>query len=140
GEESFAPVVPTPSWIFFGTGDTGQDLWVTDGTPGSAHRLASFDLVTCSPPPRSCGVPDVNSLEAVGDGVVFQAFRSGHGEEIWRSDGTESGTRPVVEVAAPQIWGVPERLPSNRWLFAAGPVVGGPLALWTADDDFTRAA
>ena len=139
-EGSLAPVVPTPSRIFFGTGDTGQDLWVTDGTPGSAHRLASFDPITCTPPPRTCDVPDVNSLTAIGDEVVFTAFRTGHGQEVWRSDGTESGTRPVIELPPSQFWGIPERLPGNRWLFPASLVSGSPLALWTADDDFTHAA
>jgi ELWxxDGT repeat protein len=140
-EDSLAPVVPADANLFFGSGDTGQDLWVTDGTPGGARRLAGFDPVTCTPPPRSCSIPDVNSLTAIGDEVQMLAFRAGHGEEIWHSDGTESGTRPVIELPPSQTWSSPERLPGNRWLFIAFPTNHGDMAtLWTADDDFTHAA
>jgi ELWxxDGT repeat protein len=139
-EDSPAPVVPTPSRIFFGSGETGEDLWVTDGTPGSARRLADFDPGSCSPPPRTCDIPDINSLTATGDEVLFVTFRTGHGEEVWRSDGTESGTRPAVELPSPQLWETPERLAGGRWLFAATPTGdGGALTLWTADDDFSHA-
>jgi ELWxxDGT repeat protein len=139
-EDAPAPVVPTSSHLFFGSGETGEDLWMTDGAPGDARRLADFDPVQCFPPPGSyCNTPDVNSLTAIGDEVLFLTFRTGHGEEIWRSDGTESGTRPVLELAPPQIWGIPERLPGNRWLFAASASRTDSQRLWTADDDFTHA-
>ncbi|HEV7505355.1 MAG TPA: ELWxxDGT repeat protein [Thermoanaerobaculia bacterium] len=141
-EDVPAPVVPASSQLFFGSGDRGEDLWVTDGTPGGARRLADLDPAPCFPPPEHfCAEPDINSLTAIGDGVLFVTVRTGHGEEVWRSDGTQSGTRPVIELPPPQIWGVPERLPGDRWLFAASPTGdGGTLALWTADDDFSHAA
>jgi ELWxxDGT repeat protein len=141
-EDSPAPVVPTPSRIFFGSGETGQDLWVTDGTPGNARRLAAFAPGSCSPPPRTCDIPDVNSLTVIGvDEVQWLAFREGHGEEIWRSDGTESGTKPVFELPPSQTWGSLVRLPGNRWLVTAFTANQGDMqTLWTADDDFTHAA
>ncbi len=142
-EDAPAPVVPTPSRIFFATGETGQDLWVTDGTPGGARRLADFDPVRCYPPPeRYCDTPDVNSLTAVGDEVIFLARRpeNGYRQEIWRSDGTESGPRPIFEVPPAQFWGLPERLATGGWIVAVAPPNGGPLTLWTTDGDFSHAA
>lgn len=140
--DSVAPVVPTPSHLFFASGETGEDLWVTDGTPGHARRLADFDPVQCQHPPESfCNTPDINTLTAIGDGVLFLTLRTGHGQEVWRSDGTESGTRPVIELPPPESWSLPEPLPGGRWLFAASPAgTGDGLMLWTADADFTHAA
>jgi ELWxxDGT repeat protein len=141
-QDSLAPVVPTPSHLFFASGETGEDLWVTDGTPGNARRLADFDPVQCARFPEPfCNTPDINTLTAIGDGVLFITHRTGHGQEIWRSDGTESGTRPVIELPSPESWSVPEPLPGGRWLFAGSPTgTGEGLKLWTADADFTHAA
>src|SRR4051794_7472708 len=69
GEASGYPVVATPSHVFFASGETGQDLWVTEG-PGSARLLAHFPPGSCSPFPDSvCDTPDIDSMAAFGDAV-----------------------------------------------------------------------
>ncbi len=136
--DSDSRVVATPSHLFYTTGETGEDLWVTDGTPAGSRRLADFEPVACSSQPHECDVPDVNSMFADGDAVYFVTYRRGHGAEIWRSDGTEEGTRPLIALPGTFVAGQPRRL-GDRWIFPAA-VSGQPTALWTAGEGFSAAA
>jgi ELWxxDGT repeat protein len=142
-QESFetpALVVATPSRLFFASGETGEDLWVTDGTPGGSRRLADFERVSCSSfHPIECETPDVNSAVADGDAIYFETHRTGHGAEIWRSDGTEAGTRPLAELPPGSVIVQPPRRLGDRWIFPAA-FSGQPATLWTAGEGFARAA
>lgn len=138
--EMEGPVVPTSSLLFFGAGERGEDLWVTDGTPGGARRLIDFPPLHLCGGDDNCDSPDINSLAAEGDDVFFVTSRPGEGGKVWRSDGTESGTRAVLELPFPlYLWSVPRRIAGGRWLFVVSPMYQ-PAALWTADADFTHAA
>jgi ELWxxDGT repeat protein len=140
GEALGSRVVATPSHVFFATGETGQDLWVTEGTPGSARPLAHFPPVFCSPLPGTiCDPPDVNSMAGFGDAVYFFAHRPGHDTEIWRSDGTRPGTRPLIELPAAAGPAFNLQRIGGHWLFLSAPP-GQPAVFWTVDDGFTRAA
>ena len=75
---------------------------------------------------------------ADGDAVYFVTYRKGHSAEIWSSDGTEEGTRPLIELPGGFVAGPPRRL-GNRWVFPAA-VSGQPVALWTAGEGFSAAA
>ncbi len=132
-------VVATPSHLFFTSGPSGEDLWVTGGTPGDARRLYDFPPPSCSPPPLDgCDPPSVDTLAAFGDAVYFETQRTGHGGEIWRSDGTETGTGPLLEL--PGAGQIQELQPlGGRWIFSVSPP-GGPAALWTADGGLTQAS
>ncbi len=110
-----ARVVAASSRLFFTSGETGEDLWVTDGTPEGSRRLADFAPVACSTQPHKCEVPDVDSTFADGDAVYFVTHRQGHGAEIWRSDGTEGGTRPLTELPGVFLTDSPRRL-GDRWI------------------------
>jgi ELWxxDGT repeat protein len=140
GEASGYPVVATPSHVFFASGETGQDLWVTEGTPGSARLLAHFPPGSCSPFPDSvCDTPAVDSMAAFGDAVYFFAHRPGHNAEIWRSDGTRPGTRPLIELPAAASPVLNLQRIGGHWLFLSA-LPGQPETFWTVDDGFTRAA
>jgi ELWxxDGT repeat protein len=138
-EGNYAAVLAaTPSHLFFTSGAGSEDLWVTGGTPGDARRLYDFPLPPCSPPPLSddCDPPFVETLAAFGDAVYFEARRDGHGGEIWRSDGTEAGTGPVLEL--PGTTQIRDLRPlGGRWIFTVSPP-GGTAALWTADAAFAQ--
>ncbi|MFL6233967.1 MAG: ELWxxDGT repeat protein [Thermoanaerobaculia bacterium] len=135
--ENPARLVATPSHLFFDSGPTTEDLWVTDGTPENTRRLIDFPLTHCDPYDHECAVPDVDSMVAFGDAVYFRTRRAGHGVEIWRSDGTEAGSRPLIELPSGVTdIGKLDRL-AGRWIF---PGYGTPSGFWTADDAFTQAA
>jgi ELWxxDGT repeat protein len=134
-----ARVVATPSHLFFTSGERGEDLWVTDGTPGSARLLADFAPPACYDfPSHYCDTPDVDSLAAEGDAVDFVTYRQGHGAEVWHSDGTVEGTRPLLELPAGLYPDPPHRL-GARWIF---PVASAsqPTLLWTAGEGLAQAA
>jgi ELWxxDGT repeat protein len=140
-----ARLVATPSHLFFISGPIGKDLWATDGTPAGTRSLADLPYPPCIPPPDSeCLSPDVDSVEAFGDAVYFKVLNGGDRAEIWRSDGTEVGTRPLIGLPASEVQDLGElhRL-AGRWIFPIaprGPGITDPSVLWTADDGFTHAA
>lgn len=70
--------------------DTGDELWVSDGTLRGTHLAA--DIV---PGPDDAGML---SLVAVGNRVFFVTYFRETGEELWTSDGTPSGTHLVREI------------------------------------------
>ncbi|HXU29859.1 MAG TPA: hypothetical protein VN851_04705 [Thermoanaerobaculia bacterium] len=94
-------VLPTGSQLhagdrtFFFADDPvhGRELWATDGTPGGTVRLTDF--VPSSPFRPSGGLP---ALYALGDRAIIPALLPGGGEELWISDGTAGGTKPLHEV------------------------------------------
>jgi ELWxxDGT repeat protein len=103
GSDSLLPadVIPTGEQLgagsrsFFFADDPihGQELWATDSTPGGTVRLTDF--VPILPFRPSGGFP---TLFAVGDRVIAPVLASGGGEELWISDGTPGGTKPLREV------------------------------------------
>lgn len=75
--------------------DTGREIWVTDGTPAGTHILKDIqpgpeDSIHTSSPDRE--------IVRVGDKVYFLADDGDHGEELWVTDGTNSGTKMVDDI------------------------------------------
>lgn len=95
--ELFAPFRGS---FFFGGNDGvhGGELWRTDGTPAGTRLVkdiavaggAKFPQVQSSNP---CG------LTAVGDTLYFSANEGDHGQGLWKTDGTESGTVLIKDLA-----------------------------------------
>ncbi|HEX9944746.1 MAG TPA: ELWxxDGT repeat protein [Thermoanaerobaculia bacterium] len=124
----YSALMPTPSRLFF-TQD--EDLWATDGTPEGTRLLHHFKPAECDPGyPRYCPTPDVNFMVRAGDEVYFVIHDEGR-PVVWRSDGTESGTRALAEL--PADLRIVAQL-DGRWLLAAG------ANLWTAGDGFANPA
>ena len=129
GKES-GLLVATPSHLFFTAGTSSEDVWVTDGTPTGARRLADFESFPCNP--LLCNPPPIDGLIPFGDSVFFVEHRPDGGTEIWRSDGTPSGTGPQAELQT----GIGEiRRVGSRWL-----LLDDSRSLWTASDDFSHIA
>ena len=77
---------------FFAASDEtcGEELWVTDGTPGGTKRVKDiFEGPTGSNP---------SNLARFNDKVVFAADDGNSGIEAWISDGTEEGTYMLGEI------------------------------------------
>lgn len=64
----------------------GEALWVTDGSAAGTKRLVS------------AANGSIDQCTALGSEVFFTADDGVHGSELWRSDGTEQGTRIEADV------------------------------------------
>ncbi|MHC4077592.1 MAG: ELWxxDGT repeat protein [Planctomycetota bacterium] len=88
--------------LFFNADDAsnGTELWVSDGTPAGTKLVTNIAPANGESFPEQ--LPAVSGLlyfgshpkfmVALGDTVVFQATDGVAGTELWRSDGTNSGT------------------------------------------------
>lgn len=74
--------------------DDGDELWKSDGTTSGTVRVKHFD-----PADEEDYYGGVSNLTAVGDTLFFTADDGTHGEELWKSDGTRSGTVLVKDIA-----------------------------------------
>ena len=82
--------------LFFVANDGihGEELWKTDGTSSGTVMVKDIN-------PGNAGVVDCNCLRAitvVGNTLYFTADDGTHGEELWKSDGTTSGTVMVKNI------------------------------------------
>lgn len=70
---------------------TGNELWITDGTPQGTRLLADLAPGTASSEPRE--------FRVIGSRVVFSAYTLAHGREAFVTDGTTAGTRMLFDLA-----------------------------------------
>jgi ELWxxDGT repeat protein len=75
-------------------GANGKELWRSDGTAAGTALLK--DVV----PGAGSGAPSypLNEYLWLGNQLLFIANDGSHGEELWITDGTESGTRLVRDI------------------------------------------
>lgn len=82
--------------IFRATQANGSSqLYVTDGTSGGTVALTNEPLVDVGGNTHSLSPVD---LTAVGGKVYFEGYRQDIGRELWVTDGTIAGTRPVADL------------------------------------------
>jgi len=72
------------------TAATGDELWVTDGTPAGTQLLLDIEPGPGHSFPRS--FVELDGL------LYFAATDSTHGRELWRTDGTSAGTQLVGDL------------------------------------------
>jgi ELWxxDGT repeat protein len=75
-------------------GKHGQELWRSDGTLSGTVMVSDIYTGTCPPGPCSA---NPTYLAAEGDRVYFSANDGEHGNELWASDGTPTGTIMVAD-------------------------------------------
>ena len=84
--------------------DVGVELWRSDGTPGGTALVKNINALNFPDPNDIGSVPlPVESskpehLRVVNGTLYFEATDTIHGRELWRSDGTESGTSLVKDI------------------------------------------
>lgn len=85
---------------FVGNGGTGAELWRSDGTADGTYLVKEIDPSVN--PDNGFQFSGSPSLLTVVDGNLYfratDGTTSGHGTELWRSDGTEAGTRRVSDI------------------------------------------
>ena len=121
-------LTPVGERLFFtAPAANGEELWVSDGTRAGTRPVTSFR------PSRPFGEEFSVSggeplLFADGDRVDFAVQDGFHGWEVWQSDGTAEGTRPVTD------------FPSWNPFFDGTPVplatVGGRLLIPSLSQDY----
>jgi ELWxxDGT repeat protein len=101
----------------------GFEPWCTDGTPEGTRLLHDVR-------PGPADAFDYYDLQAnlvfftaAGDFVLFSANDGEHGVELWRTDGTDEGTRLVADI-----------FPSEPSSYPAKPVVTNNIAVFPAAD------
>ena len=91
--------------LFFTADDgvSGVELWKSDGTEGGTIRVKDInpgtqDAFYCLPYPYTSTPDCFAKLTSTNDNVFFWANDGTHGYELWKSDGTESGTIMVKDI------------------------------------------
>ena len=100
-------------------------LWKTDGTPGGTTPLRGGFLFE----PK--GYDNPSPLAYVGGTFYFSAYDHEHGQELWASDGTSSGTRLVKDIAPGFLGEMPRSSAPNANRVAG---LGGKLYFVAHDD------
>jgi ELWxxDGT repeat protein len=120
------PMAEMGDVIYFDASDVihGRELWRTDGT-----AAGTFMVKDINPGPASSSPADTHYPVVAGGLLFFDATDPVHGRELWRSDGTPSGTFMVKDIDPTSIGTFPSS--SNPFFFAAL----GDVVLFAADDD-----
>jgi ELWxxDGT repeat protein len=94
--EFFVKPVASGGLLFFSI-DTfdGTQMWRSDGTDGGTFQVADFPFPTRR---RGGFFEPLLTLTSVGSGVLFAAGDPIHGGELWKSDGTVTGTGLVRDI------------------------------------------
>ncbi len=80
-------------------GTNGSELWKSDGTTSGTVMVADVYPGSCTINGASGPCSSRPSkLTAVGSNLFFGAVDATHGNELWKSDGTNSGTVLVKEI------------------------------------------
>jgi ELWxxDGT repeat protein len=123
--EDGAVVIGTQMFFAADDGETGLELWTSDGTAAGTHLTADI----------AAGISgsDPCYLTVLAGKVYFSA-QGALGNELWSSDGTASGTVQVVDIAPGAVSSNPSGLAvfNSALYFAADDTVHGS-ELWTSN-------
>lgn len=70
--------------------DHGEELWITDGTPGGTRMVKDIN--------PGVSTSDIQYLTRFNDKVLFSANDGENGYELWISDGTADGTYMLKDI------------------------------------------
>ena len=129
------------NYLYFNATDGiyGKELWRSDGTENGTTLVK--DIMTGS---ISSGVSGLTVMEDIASNknyLYFSANNGTEGEELWRSDGTESGTTLIKDIrtgsgsSEPTSFVVMRDIASNKnyLYFRAEPVRDKEYDIWRSD-------
>lgn len=112
--------------LYFGANDGihGEELWVSDGTREGTRLLADIAL-----PPEPAPASNPFHLTALDGRCVFYATGAEQATMLYVSDGTGSGTRPLLPPLNVEPATLTKFVAMNDALYALGVLQNGGLAL-----------
>lgn len=120
--------------LFFTASDgtNGRELWTSDGAESDTRMVKDINS-SGNATDVSLTLP-VRYLTAVNGTVFFAANDGSTGYELWRSDGTETGTVPVKDIRPGAVGSSPANLTNvdDRLFFSANDGIHGN-ELWQSD-------
>jgi ELWxxDGT repeat protein len=121
-------------YFFASNGTDGFELWRSDGVPDPNNTGTGTRMVKDIHSGTASSVGgDFHDLTVVGNTLYFTAFSTGHGTELWKSDGTEAGTIMVKEIAPGQIGSNPSHLINVGGTLFFSAFDGNSTGLWRSD-------
>jgi ELWxxDGT repeat protein len=119
-------------------GTNGIELWRSDGTPAGTERFTERLSGNCSfSSPQFSTCP--SGFTAVGDLLFLQASDGTTGPELWKTDGTDTGTLLVKDIRPGDLFGNPlggaprEVTPVNGTVFLTADDGTRGRELWKSD-------
>jgi ELWxxDGT repeat protein len=124
-------------WFF--RADDGQgdiEVYVSDGSPAGTSKLKEINSQTSAFPSFWFFGLDSTSMADKDGTLFFSAKDDSSGEELWKSDGTESGTVRIADIRPGTAGSTPYEITAlgDRVLFgASGLSVNNSSQLWISD-------
>lgn len=117
-------------------GTHGIELWKTDGTNAGTSLVR--DIAVGSSGSNQSGTWARHGQATYGDELYFNAYSIGYGGELWKTDGTETGTVLVKDIYPGYMWSDPDHLTvfKDALYFLANDGTHGP-ELWKTDGTST---
>ncbi len=112
----------------------GVELWRSDGTQTGTAMVKDINPDAASAFVRSYADYDLGFLTAVNGTLFFLADDGASGMELWKSDGTESGTMRVADINPGPAGSAPHALTDvNGTLFYVADDGTSGMELWKSD-------
>ncbi len=138
GQDDSSPrdltVIDGALWFRAWDGRRGCGVWRSDGSPAGTRLVAIVHgrFFECAEDAREGGQP--TGFAGIAGAVLFAARIGDGGSELWRTDGTEAGTEPLLDINPGDAPSMPRGLVTHGGAvyFAADDGVRGT-ELWRSD-------